>query len=127
LNPGQAMAILSGTLNVTNTIIVNHAVAISTTLASVSEDYNLYFGNGTKFLGSVSSGGHTVGSDPRFANAAADDYHLALNSPAIDAGINAGVLNDFEGDVRPQGIGFDIGFDEVKVHRIYLPLMLKNR
>ncbi|MBI1818602.1 MAG: right-handed parallel beta-helix repeat-containing protein [Deltaproteobacteria bacterium] len=45
-----------------------------------------------------------------FVNAAADDYHLASGSPAIDAGTPVDVLpNDLDGGVRPQGLGFDIG------------------
>ena len=39
------------------------------------------------------------------------DYHLRLASPLIDAGYNLGNLvpNDFDGVIRPQGAGFDIG------------------
>ena len=41
-----------------------------------------------------------------------DGYHLTTNSPCIDAGIDAGVYDDIDGDLRPQGLGFDIGADE---------------
>ena len=37
------------------------------------------------------------------------DYHLLPNSPAIDTGYNVSVTNDFDGNPRPQGQGFDIG------------------
>lgn len=47
-----------------------------------------------------------------FLNVAANDYHLANNSPAWNAGSNlvsALVQLDLEGRKRPQGIAFDIG------------------
>ena len=50
--------------------------------------------------------------DPLFVNPAGDDYHLNPNSPCIDAGIDMGVYADIDGDVIPQGCGFDIGADE---------------
>ena len=40
------------------------------------------------------------------------DYHLTGESPCIDAGTDAGIYTDLEGDVRPQGAAFDMGADE---------------
>ena len=40
------------------------------------------------------------------------DYHLTSFSPCIDAGTDAGVYDDIDGDVRPIGAGFDMGSDE---------------
>jgi hypothetical protein len=51
--------------------------------------------------------------DPKFVNAAMQDYHLLSSSPAVDA-VDSGPAADFEGDARPQGTRFDIGADEVK-------------
>jgi hypothetical protein len=48
----------------------------------------------------------------KFKDAAAKDYHLLSNSPALNAGMNAsvyGVTADFDGVPRPQGIAYDIG------------------
>ena len=37
------------------------------------------------------------------------NLRLKSGSPAIDAGANVGITNDFDGNVRPQGAGYDIG------------------
>jgi hypothetical protein len=38
-----------------------------------------------------------------------NNYHLSPTSPCIDAGIDMGINIDFDGNLRPQGSGFDIG------------------
>jgi hypothetical protein len=54
------------------------------------------------------------GVNPKFANYSlsfgVNDYHILAGSPAIDKGITlSDVPCDFEGTIRPQGVGFDIG------------------
>ena len=45
-----------------------------------------------------------------FVNAAADDYHLATTSPALDAGVALpDVTSDRDGVARPRGAGVDVG------------------
>ena len=51
-----------------------------------------------------------IDEDPLFVGG--DDYHLAAGSPCIDAGVDAGVIEDMDGDMRPYGAGFDMGADE---------------
>ncbi len=52
-------------------------------------------------------------SDPAFLDPTSDDYRLTPTSAAIDTGVDVGVYTDFEGEVRPQGNGFDMGYDEL--------------
>jgi len=42
----------------------------------------------------------------------AGDYHLRVDSPCIDAGVDTGLYSDIDGDTRPHGAGFDLGADE---------------
>jgi hypothetical protein len=122
--PVSQPAILSktGPLFVTDTIISGYSVALTGT--GITEDYNLYFGNGANAPTAV-SGGHSLASaNPLFVNPAGGDFHLSAGSPAIDAGIDAGLTGDFDGDPRPIGARFDIGFDEF-LSELFLPLVLR--
>ena len=46
-----------------------------------------------------------------FTDIASFNFRLLSTSPLIDAGYNLGSLNpnDFAGNVRPRGAGFDVG------------------
>ena len=113
LNSKSAIAAGGGTVDITNTIISGHAIGIEVTgSGTVSEDYNLFYGNGADSSGSVNSGGHSLVGDPAFVNPAVFNYHLTAASAAINRGVDAGVYVDFEGDPRPRAGGFDIGYDE---------------
>lgn len=113
LATGIAVYSDNGTIAVTNSILANHASAIGQSGAAViSEDYNLFFDNTTNLLGTIDSGGHSFTADPAFVDAAGGDYHLRSTSPALNVGTNAGITTDFEGEPRPGGNGFDLGYDE---------------
>ncbi|CAG1006663.1 hypothetical protein ANAEL_03444 [Anaerolineales bacterium] len=120
-----AIAVLSGTLHLTNTVIASHAIAISNTGGIVYEDYNLFFNSLTNTIG-VTSGGHSLIGDPQFVDPLHGDYHLRLGSAAIDHGTDAGVYTDLDGNPRPIGPGFDIGaYEYATTFYTYLPLVFK--
>ena len=88
---------------------------------------SIFWGNGTEIENSGSnipdvtysiveggySGTGNINADPLFVNAAAGDLHLLPGSPAIDAGtVTSAPTTDYDGESRPQGNGYDIGFDE---------------
>lgn len=52
-------------------------------------------------------------------------YHLQSGSAAIDAGVNAGVATDLDGQTRPNGTSPDIGADEFLLYNLYLPAILR--
>jgi serralysin len=130
LNSKAAIAVFSGTVSLTNTIIASHSVAISRTAGTVYEDYNLFFSVPTTSAGVVAHGGHSLSGDPKFVAPTSDDYHLGAGSAALNMAFPGLANSDFEGDSRPPGLGPDIGFDESGDAPLgpglYLPLIPKN-
>jgi hypothetical protein len=128
-NPGAAIAVFSGTLGITNSIIASHAIGISNTGGTVYQDYNLFSGNVLTQAGAVAGGIHSLNSNPAFVSPATGDYHILFGSAAMDRGVDAGVTSDIDGDARPHGRGFDIGADEYAgpIVSIYLPLVIKDQ
>jgi hypothetical protein len=103
----------------TNTIIVGHrnvGLVAGAGGAAVLEG-TLWHDNGaeTAGSGSVDIGTVNVYTDPLFVDPAAGDYHLAVGSPAIDAGVAAVVSRDMDGDARPHGQASDLGADEYPI------------
>ncbi len=109
LNAKPAIHVAHGTVGITNTIVTNHAVGINRVLGNVYEDYNVFHANTQDLAGTIGSGGHSQQGDPRFADPAVDNYRIRASSIALDAAIDAGVTNDLDGNMRPQGAGFDVG------------------
>lgn len=50
-------------------------------------------------------------ADPEFVNSGGGNYHLRPTSPAVDQA-SAGPSVDFDGEPRPTGAAWDLGFDE---------------
>ncbi|MEO6062535.1 MAG: hypothetical protein ABIQ99_11405 [Thermoflexales bacterium] len=125
LASGSAVIALVGTLNITNTIIASHTIGISRTTGTVNENFNLLFANATDRVPGIATGANTVYGDPAFAQPGADNYHLAAASAARDSGVNIGIGIDFDGDARPIGPGFDIGYDETPLRPAFIPVALR--
>lgn len=81
-----------------------------TTSSNISFDYNLNFG-GTAYI----TGIHDInGKDPLFVNPSLNiltaDFRLKTDSPAIDSALSTqSPADDYIGNSRPQGAGYDIG------------------
>ena len=67
---------------------------------------------------------------PDFVNPAAADYHIVVNSEALEAGDPAGAPpapdHDADGISRPQGIRMDLGAYEWRGHWWYFSLVFKS-
>ena len=95
-------------------------------LSNINLDYNLYYqtvGYDMKIAGVnkslnqlqltyTSQEHHGISANPLFVNLNNYDFHIKLNSPAKNAGINLfniGVTTDYTGNARPNNTNFDIG------------------
>jgi parallel beta-helix repeat protein len=109
-----------GVVAMTNTVLVSQTVGITVTAYNtVALEATLWgtdtWANGTDWdgAGTILTGTVNVWGDPAFVDPDSGDYHIAPGSAAIDAGVDAGVSVDMDGEPRPAGGGFDIGADEV--------------
>ncbi|MEE9349901.1 MAG: right-handed parallel beta-helix repeat-containing protein [Flavobacteriaceae bacterium] len=76
------------------------------TIYNASTTSNYTFSN---FQTTFSQGANSLETDPLFIDRVNEDFHLTQNSPAIDAGIDLGLNQDFDGSVVPFGVNYDIG------------------
>ena len=108
-NGAYGVYVDAGTAELTNTIAASHTTAAF--WGAITADYTLFFDNGASCSGTATCT-HSLSGAPLFADPAAGDYHLLLGSAAMDAGKNAGVTTDMDGDLRPLCYGYDLGADE---------------
>ncbi len=98
---------------VNNNIWANYPLGITADISStIIEDFDFFANVPVPVSGNIQAGANSLTGDPLFMNPAADDYHISPLSPARDSGTNVGVTVDFEGQPRPIGPGFDMGYDE---------------
>ena len=111
-NGAYALCTDGGTATLTNTIVASHTIA-GFWGTNIVADHTLFFNSGTPCGGGASCTNNLTG-DPKFVNPAGGDYHIGPGSAAIDVGVDAGVTDDIDGDMRPQGAGYDVGADEYR-------------
>jgi len=102
--------------NVKDILIRNNIVAFgpkyvgqirATSMENVTADHNLIYGS-VSFPDEEVPG--SIEADPEFLNALENVFHLSSSSPAIDSGSSVEAPSrDFDGTLRPQGTGYDIG------------------
>jgi hypothetical protein len=112
----------SDLVNIMNNIFSGVNTSISGLSGSLTGSNNLFYGNSND----PNPLTDPVYDDPEFVNPAANDYHISEDSSAVDAGAVVTLDEDYDGDERPIGDGFDIGADEVRSeYFVFLPLVLK--
>ena len=123
VNAGNGIIAYSGTqVNALNNIITGSTDSIHNLGGSFTGSNNLFFGNTTN----SNPLDAPVYDDPLFVSPGTDDYHIQEDSPAINAGTTVSLDEDYDGESRPMGGGYDIGADEVSSgYLAYLPLVLK--
>jgi hypothetical protein len=97
-------ATLGAMTTLRNSIIAN----LGGTIASrypltnpVEAEYNLFW--------NAAVIGEGLAGNPLFVDEVNGDYHLQANSPAVNSGMDAGIIIDREKNARPNGGGFDMG------------------
>jgi parallel beta-helix repeat protein len=113
---------LYSTVWLTNTILVSHTVGITVTAGNAAVVEATLWGdgawaNGTDWggAGTIVTGTINLWDVPAFVAPDEWNYHIDLDSAAVDVGVDAGVAWDLDGEPRPMGAGYDIGADEVCV------------
>ncbi len=101
---------LDAAANVTNNIFYGCWKSIQTVSdGNVAGFRNLFFNNTDDPFTLTNP---VTGLDPLFVDPTNYDYHIQSSSPAKDGGASVPLTSDFEEDIRPLGIGYDIGADE---------------
>ena len=116
------------TVALTNTILVSHTVGITVKAGGPATlESTLWNGNTTEWSGAGTLQRiNDYWGDPAFLDPEDGDYHIGSESAAIDAGVDAGLTTDIDGDLRPSGPAPDIGADELGFY-VYLPLVTRSR
>lgn len=114
----------SGSATLRQSIVASHTDGLCGTGAAARQ--TLFHRVGRPCIAGASCASNLVG-DPKFVDPSAGDYHIAADSAAIDRGHSLDVVSDMDGDIRPVGTASDIGADEIEPHRVYIPLVLRDK
>jgi len=96
-------------VSIRNNIVENfdqYPVYGSTAVSGLSIEKNIFYGNGNSNAPAYSGSGtvqNNIISNPLFVSST--NFHLQSNSPAINAGINAGLTSDYDGNSVPYPAG----------------------
>jgi hypothetical protein len=101
---------------------LRHVGAVPT--STVTTAHTVFFSVTLPYIGPISRGVSDITGTVLYRNAAGDDYHLLPGSVAIDYAPSYGVDTDFDGQPRPIGANFDVGFDEVAYY-LFMPLLMR--
>ena len=125
-SPYGLMAHRGTDLMLTDTLLYSHTLGISVSQeSSVTLRRTLFYahpGGDTGGPGTIVNTEPLTGENPRLTA----DHHLGCGSPAIDAGVNAGLRVDIDGEARPRDGGYDIGADEFCRTCTYLAVVLRG-
>jgi hypothetical protein len=120
----QAFNLHSTNLDMANSVMWNNALNIQAEAGCtdcVKVDYSDVEGE----CSWCDAGQGNISTDPRFVNAASDNYRLAVGSPCIDKGTPAGApAADIEG--TPRDGAPDMGAYEWIGYRMFLPAATRN-
>ena len=118
INYGQIFANSSSDVNILNNIlyaISGKQINDNYNNTNVTYNYNLYANSNIIPV----KGANDIVADPQFVNASIGDFRLQSTSPAIDNGFLWTILtNDFAGNTRSSGAGYDIGAFEAGANTI---------
>jgi uncharacterized repeat protein (TIGR01451 family) len=112
------------TAYLSNTILVGHTTGVQVSPGNTATLEATLWGTDAWSNGNDWGGGGTIitgtpalnyWGDPAFVDPDNGNYHISASSVARDAGIDAGLAEDADGDPRPMGHGYDLGADEFRV------------
>jgi len=121
------------TVTLTNTILVSQTVGITVTGGNTVTVNGVLWHDTPITISQAATATVTAQNqrwgNPAFLSPAAGDYHIGPGSAARDAGIDASVYTDIDGEPRPYQLP-DLGADEYwppgALKRLYLPLIWRS-
>jgi len=112
-NTATAIYLDNAQMWLTNTLIANYDTGILRGSGSVTDTSTLFSDVNMPYSGTIaSSNSHSITGTATFVDAVNGNFHLVSGSAGINMGTDAGLSEDYDGDLRPQGGGYDIGYDE---------------